>query len=62
VAVFRLNVEEYPNAWNPWDSLGEAYLGTGDTAHAIESYRRSVQLNPKSAGGIAALKRLGVRP
>jgi hypothetical protein len=62
VAVFRLNVDEYPNAWNPWDSLGEAYLVTGDTAQAIESYRRSVQLNPKSAGGIAALKRLGVRP
>jgi len=26
IQVFRLNVEEYPKAWNPYDSLGEAYM------------------------------------
>ncbi len=29
IAVFKLNVEMYPDAFNPYDSLGEAYHGNG---------------------------------
>jgi Flp pilus assembly protein TadD len=44
VAVFRLNVEEYPREPNPHDSLGDGYLAQGRTAEAVESIRRAVEL------------------
>jgi CubicO group peptidase (beta-lactamase class C family) len=58
LAVFRLNAESFPGSWNVFDSLGEAYAMSDDTAAAIESYQRSVELNPQNTNGIAALKRL----
>jgi CubicO group peptidase (beta-lactamase class C family) len=61
IVVFRLNVEMFPDASNPHDSLGEAYLVRGDTGRAIVSYRRSVELNPNNTNGIEVLRRLGVR-
>ncbi len=58
IAVFELNVAEYPDASNPYDSLGEAYLAAGDTARAIENYQRSVDLDPGNTNGMAVLERL----
>lgn len=58
LAVFELNVEMYPRAFNPWDSLGEALAGAGRTEEAIEAYERSVELNPASRSGQSALRRL----
>jgi tetratricopeptide (TPR) repeat protein len=46
LAVFILNTEHFPRAFNTWDSLGEAYLAKGDSARAIENYERSLELNP----------------
>jgi CubicO group peptidase (beta-lactamase class C family) len=59
ITIFELNVAEYPDASNPYDSLGEAYLAAGDTVRAIENYQRSVELNPDNTNGIAVLERLG---
>jgi len=61
IAVFRVNVEMFPDASNPYDSLGEAYLARGDTARAITNYKRSVELNPGNTGGLEVLRRLGVQ-
>jgi hypothetical protein len=58
IAVFELNVAEYPEASNPYDSLGEAYLAAGDTARAIVNYEKSVELNPDNTNGIAVLERI----
>jgi tetratricopeptide (TPR) repeat protein len=58
IAVFELNVAEYPDASNPYDSLGEAYLAAGDTARAIVNYETSVELNPDNTNGIAVLERI----
>jgi tetratricopeptide (TPR) repeat protein len=58
IEVFRLNIEEYPDAWNPYDSMGEAYAVAGELELAIEYYERSVELNPENTGGRAALERL----
>ena len=60
VRLFELNVEMYPEAWNPHDSLGEAYLAAGDRDRAVASYRRALTLNPGSESSIDALDRLGV--
>jgi len=58
IAVFELNVAEYPDASNPYDSLGEAYLAAGDTARAIVNYQRSVDLDPGNTNGAELLQRL----
>ncbi|HJQ22098.1 MAG TPA: hypothetical protein VJ867_17270 [Gemmatimonadaceae bacterium] len=58
VRTFQLNVNEHPDAWNPYDSLGEAYLSVGDTSAAILAYERSVQLDPKNDNGVEVLRRL----
>jgi serine-type D-Ala-D-Ala carboxypeptidase/endopeptidase len=58
VVIFRLNVEAYPEGGNPYDSLGEGLLALGDTAAAIQSYQRSVELDPGNARGIETLRRL----
>jgi CubicO group peptidase (beta-lactamase class C family) len=44
LGIFRLNTEFYPNSANTWDSLGEALLGTGKKAEALECYRKVVEL------------------
>ena len=46
VAVFELNTEDYPAAFNPWDSLGEGYMNAGRPDEAIAAYRKSLELNP----------------
>jgi tetratricopeptide (TPR) repeat protein len=56
--VFKFNVEMFPNAWNPYDSLAEAYAVAGNKKQAIENYEKSVQLNPKNDNGIKMLKKL----
>jgi CubicO group peptidase (beta-lactamase class C family) len=58
IEIFKLNIEEYPDAWNPYDSMGEAYLNAGELELAIEFYEKSVELNPENTGGIAALERI----
>ena len=58
IEVFKLNVEVFPQSWNPYDSLGEAYAAKGEKALAIENYRKSIALNPKNDNGRTALERL----
>lgn len=58
IAIFQLNIEEYPDAWNPYDSLGEAYMRAGDLENAIEFYEKSLELNPDNTGGKAMLERI----
>ena len=58
VELFKMNVRLYPNSWNAYDSLGEAYAKTGDNALAIQNYDKSMQLNPKNETGRAALLKL----
>jgi CubicO group peptidase (beta-lactamase class C family) len=58
IEVFKLNVEDYPQSSNVYDSLGEAYAVNGDKELAVKNYARSVELNPNNTGGIEALKKL----
>jgi CubicO group peptidase (beta-lactamase class C family) len=46
IALFELNVELHPDAWNPYDSLGEALLKKGLREQGLANYRRSLELNP----------------
>lgn len=60
IEIFKLNVEAYPQAFNTYDSLGEAYMINGDKELAIQNYKKSLELNPNNAGAIEGLKKLGV--
>ena len=56
VEVFKLNVEAYPESFNPYDSLGEAYMAGGDKEQAIINYEKSLELNPENANAVQQLK------
>jgi Flp pilus assembly protein TadD len=58
IEIFKLNVEFYPRSFNVYDSLGAAYMENGDKELATKNYRKSIELNPKNAGGIEMLKKL----
>lgn len=58
IAVFKLNVAEYPESWNVYDSLGEAYMKAGVKRKAIANYKKSLELNPANTSGIKMLKKL----
>lgn len=58
IEVFKLNVEDFPNSANAYDSLAEAYMVNGDKELAIKNYKRSIELNPNNKTGIEMLKKL----
>jgi tetratricopeptide (TPR) repeat protein len=58
IALLKLNVEFYPNAWNVYDSLAEAYMANGEKDLAIANYKKSLELNPQNANGREMLKKL----
>ncbi|CAN5395848.1 hypothetical protein BH18ACI2_BH18ACI2_18830 [soil metagenome] len=58
IEVFKLNVEDYPQSSNTYDSLGEAYMVNGDKEPAIKNYQRSIELNPNNTNGVEMLKKL----
>lgn len=58
IEVFKLNVALFPNSFNVYDSLGEAYMKKGENELAIENYKKSVELNPSHEGGKKMLEKL----
>jgi len=58
IEVFKLNVEAFPESWNVYDSLGEAYMVNGDKELAIKNYKKSIELNPNNDNGKRIVKRL----
>jgi len=58
IAVFEVLVKEFPDKWSWYDSLGEAYMKAGKKEPAIVNFKKSLELNPGSETGKAALKNL----
>jgi pimeloyl-ACP methyl ester carboxylesterase len=56
VELFKLNTLAYPESWNVWDSLGEGYVKIGDKDRAVESYEKSLELNPDNENGMWQLR------
>lgn len=56
--VFKLNTELYPNAFNTWDSLAEAYMVKGEKAEAEKYYKKSLELNPNNTNAKKRLEKL----
>jgi tetratricopeptide (TPR) repeat protein len=58
IAIFKLNVEEYPKSGNAYDSLAEAYSRDNQKQLAVENYRKSLELDPKNQNAADKLKEL----
>lgn len=56
--IFQLYVKEFPNAWNSYDCLGEAYMKLGNKELAIKNYKKSLKLNPGNTNATNTLKTL----
>lgn len=58
IEIFKLLVSEFPNSDNPYDSLGEAYLKSGNEELALLNYEKSVALNSKNYGAVDQITRI----
>ncbi len=48
IEIFKLNVEAYPESFNVYDSLAEAYMVGQNDSLALENYKKSLELNPQN--------------
>ena len=48
IAVFKINVQVFPESSNPYDSLGEAYLVDGQKKLALDNYKKTFDMDPKN--------------
>ena len=62
IEIFKLNVAEYPKAFNTYDSLGEGYMVSGNLELAILNYKKSLELNPNNTNAVTMLKRIETKP
>jgi CubicO group peptidase (beta-lactamase class C family) len=58
IEIFKLNVEAYPESFNVYDSLGEAFMTIGDDSLAIQNYKKSLELNPRNTNAELMIKRI----
>jgi tetratricopeptide (TPR) repeat protein len=62
IELFKLNVSNYPDSYNAYNSLGNAYRVKGEKALAIENYEKSLKLNPANQEGAKRLQELKGQP
>lgn len=60
LAVFQLNINEYPSSANVYDSYAEALKENGDKENAILNYKKSLEINPGNTNAIEMLAEMGV--
>jgi len=58
IALLKVNVELHPQSARAYESLGEAYMSKGDKDLAIASYRKSLDLDPRSKSAADILRKL----
>lgn len=57
--VLRLNMEQFPESANVYDSYGEVHLLMGDTTTAIQYYRQALEVDSTYANARRVLESLG---
>lgn len=58
IEVFKFNAKEYPDSFNVYDSLDEAYYKNGEIDLAVKNFKRSVELNPNNENGKKMLEKI----
>jgi tetratricopeptide (TPR) repeat protein len=58
IKIFALNVAEYPDNANPYDSLGEAYMMQGNKTLALKNYQQVLKIAPQNDNAKKMLEKL----
>ena len=58
VEIFKLNIEEYPQDYIAYNSLGGAYLLAGKKRLAIKNYTKSLELNPDNIKAVEMIEKI----
>jgi polyisoprenoid-binding protein YceI len=58
IAILALNEEMYPKVNGVAQSLADAYAWEGDTGHAVDEYRRALQVDSTNTAAIEMLRHL----
>jgi len=58
IQIFELNTRLYPKEANPYDSLAEAYMISGDIPKSKENYQKALKLDPNYENSQRMLKKL----
>jgi hypothetical protein len=58
IELLTLNTVNYPESFNVYDSLAEAYMVNGDESLAIANYEKSLELNPNNQNAVKKLRAL----
>jgi predicted alpha/beta superfamily hydrolase len=58
IQFFQLNIDMYPDSYNVYDSMGEAWMNKGDYKKATAYYEKSLALNPNNQGGKDMIKKM----
>ncbi len=59
LAILKINVDEYPNSFNAYDSYAEALMMDGQKDAAIVNYKKSLELNPANINATEMLAKMG---
>jgi Tfp pilus assembly protein PilF len=59
--ILALNLAEYPEDPNSYDSMAEVYMKMGNSARAVELYRKSLEMDPGNENAVKMLAELGAR-
>jgi CubicO group peptidase (beta-lactamase class C family) len=58
IAIFRAGLTGFPGFWEAYDALGDTYVMKGDQELAIQSFAKSLELNPRNPHAAEMLKKL----
>ena len=58
IKLFQMNVELYPESFNVYDSLAEAYMLKGEKELAVKFYKKSLELNPNNTNAVRMLEKM----
>jgi CubicO group peptidase (beta-lactamase class C family)/ankyrin repeat protein len=58
ILILQTAVSKFPQSWQAYDALGDAYRLKKDTEPAIQSFKKSLELNPQNTHAQEVLKKL----
>jgi uncharacterized protein len=47
--LFKLNVNNYPDSWNVYDSIGDYYATIGNKTASIDNYKKALSIKQISS-------------
>jgi pentatricopeptide repeat protein len=58
IKAYMMNVEEYPDSYNAYNSVANAHMRSGNIEKAKEYYTKALSIKPDLASAIAAMEEL----